>query len=899
MERKLVELVRRFSMLFRRGQFDSNLDEEMRLHRELREQEQIEQGLPPKEAHYAAQRRFGNDLVLREESRDMWGWNWLEDLLQDVRYGLRQLRRIPGFTAVAVLTLALGIGANTAIFSVVNSVLLRPLPFQDPERLVDLRETEVAPSDYPLSGQDYLDWQAQNHSLEGASLYSWRQSVSVRGAGEPEPAGAEPVQANFFDVLGVRPMLGRGFAPGEDSAGKNRVAVLSYGYWQRRLAGDQHAIGKALELNDEAYTVVGVMPPWFSFPRQPDLWMPLDMSPKELGPRGGHRWSAVARLKPGVSMRQARAELLAISERLEKEYPDSNNNVHAVLIPLQETLVGNSKTPLLVLLGTVTLVLLVACANVANLLLARATVRQREMALRASLGASRGRVLRQLLTEGLLLALIGAAFGTLGAWWCVRLLRDAKTLPLPRIHPLGLDGSVLLFTVSISILGGVLFGFAPAWQAPGLNLSETLKTAGQGALSPTRTGRWLRDALVVGQMAVTLALLVGASLLLRSFERLRSAEVGFQPQNVLTMYFELPKAKYPTMAARREFFDRLVDRASRTPGVQAAALSTEIPIEGGSNGYLSVDGGSDPKYSRLLVGWNYITPDYLRTLGIPLLEGRDFTAEDLERTASVAYRLEDLYKAGRGGEPKIPKDLTLVAVISHATAETFWRKQDPIGKSFHWNNLKFVIVGVVGDVKEYGVRAQTTPQAYFPFTLALWPYGRLTLKTRVPPTTVLGEIRRQVRGLDSGLTTFRPRTMEEVIVFNTQDTGLQAVLLGAFASLALLLAVVGLYGVMSYLVAQRTREFGIRLALGANQGIVLNLVLKQGLQLSLIGVGVGMAAATALAHTMSSLFYGVRPTDPPTFVGVAVVLTAVALAACWIPARRATKVDPMVALRHE
>jgi putative ABC transport system permease protein len=897
----LAELGRRLVMLFRRSQFDRDLEEEMRLHRELREQEQIEAGVAPEGAWYAARRRFGNEIVLREESRDMWGWNWLEDLAQDIRYGARMLRKNPGFMVVAVLTLALGIGANTAIFSVVNSVLLRPLPFQDPERLVDLRETEVAPGDYPLSGPDYLDWQAQNHTLEAVSLYSWRQIMSASGAGEPEPAGVVPMQANFFEVIGVRPLLGRGFAPGEDAAGKNHVTVLSYGFWQRRFGGNPQAIGKAIELNDEAYTVVGVMPRWFNFPWAPDLWTPLDMSPKNLGQRGDHSWNGVGRMKPGVTLAQARAELLTLSERLEKEYPDSNNKVHAVLIPLQETLVGDFRTPLLILLGAVTLVLLVACANVANLLLARATGRQREVALRASLGASRWRLLRQLLTESILLALTGAALGALGAWGCVRLLATAKTVSLPRVHPIGVDGFVLVFTVSVGILAGVLFGLAPALQVSALNLSEQLKTAAQVVLSPTRTGRLLRDALVVGQIAVTLALLVGAGLLLRSFARLRSADLGIHPHNLLTMTISLPDAKYPTLTARRQFFDQLVDRASHTPGVETAAVSSEIPLEGGSNGYLSVDGETDPNLSNQLVGWNWITPDYFRTFGIPVLEGRSFTPEDLDRTEATASRLHDLYEAAQGSAPKIPPDLELVCVISQTTARTFWRNQDPIGRSFHWDNMKVIVVGVVSDVKEYGVRAKMMPQAYFPFTLMLsyGGYGRLTIKTRVPPTSVLGEIRRHVRGLDSGLATFRPRTMDEVIAGNTQDAGVQASLLGVFAALALLLAVVGLYGVMSYLVTQRTREFGIRVALGARQASVLALILKQGLKLSLIGVGLGVAAAMGLTHVMSTLLYGVRPTDPSTFIAVATMLTVVALAACWIPARRATKVDPMVALRYE
>lgn len=831
----------------------------------------------------------------------MWGWNWPGDLAQDIRYSLRMLRKNPGFTLVAVLTLALGIGANTTIFSVVNSVLLRPLPFPDSERLVDLSETEAAPGDYPLSGPDYLDWQTQNHTLEAVSLYAWMQRMSASGTGEPEAAKVVPAQANFFETVGVPPVLGRGFAPDEDAAGKNHVAVLSYGFWQRRFGGSPQAIGRQIKLNDEAYTVIGVTPRGFNFPWSPDLWTPMDMTPKALGERGTHRWRGVGRIKPGVALAQARVELLAISERLEKQYPDSNGKVHAVLIPLQEALVGDVRTPLLVLLGAVTLVLLVACANVANLLLVRATGRQREVALRASLGAGRGRLARQLLTESVLLALMGAVLGTLGAWACVRMLATWSALPLPRVHAIGLDGYVLFFTVSLSVVAGILFGLAPALHASALHLSEQLKTTAQVMLSPTRAGRLLRDALVVGQIAITLALLMGAGLLLRSFARLRQADLGFQPHNLLTMSVSLPDAKYPTLATRRQFFDQLIDRVGHTPGVEAVAVSSEIPLEGGSNGYLSVDGGTDPNLSNQLIGWNWITSDYFHTFGISLLAGRGFTAEDLDRAGTAATRLHDLFRASPNRAPKIPPDLTLICVINQAAASTFWRNQNPVGRTFHWNDVKVTVVGVVSDVKEYGVRAQIMPQAYFalPLLLSDTGFGHLTLRTRVTPTSVLSAIRRHVRELDRGLALFDARTMDDIIASSTQDAGVQAWLLVAFAAVALLLAVVGLYGVMSYLVTQRTREFGIRLVLGAPPASVLNMILKRGFILSLAGVGVGAVAYLPLVSLMSTLLYDVRPRDPSTLVAVAILLTLVAMVACWIPARRATKLDPMVALRYE
>ncbi len=566
-----------------------DLEEEIRSHLKMEEQENLEAGMPQAEAHGAALRQFGNVTRAQEQSRDMWQWNSLETLFNDLRFGLRQFRRNPGFTTVAVLTFALGIGATTAIFSVVNSVLLRPLPFKDPARLVQCFETEEAPGTFPLSGADYLDWQAQNRTLAATSLYSYPVSMNASGVSEPEPAAVIKTQANFFHVLGVEPLRGRTFANGEDIAGKNRVAILSYGFWQQHFGG-ANVIGKPVVLDDESYTIVGVMPRWFNFQNAADIWIPVDMSPKELGPRGNHSWSAIARLKSGIPLGRARGELLAISERLEKQYPDSNDKVHAILTPLYDTLTNDSKTPLLILLGAVTLVLVVACVNVANLQLARASTRHREMAVRASLGAGRLRLVRQMLTESILLALTGAALGILGAWWCVRLLESAKTIPIPRANPVQVDGAVLLFAVSMSILAGVLFGLAPALQSSDLGLNEELKAGSQSVLSAARS-RWaLRDALIVAEICITFALLVGAGLLLRSFAHLRSANIGVDAHNVLTTSINLPEAKYGTIAARRRFFGQLMDRMEATPGIECAAVSTEIPLQGGSNGYIHVEG---------------------------------------------------------------------------------------------------------------------------------------------------------------------------------------------------------------------------------------------------------------------------------------------------------------------
>jgi predicted permease len=889
--------------LFQRHKPASDLEEEIHSHLKMEEQENLESGMSREEAHFAAMRRFGNITLAQETSKEMWGWSSAERLLQDLRFGLRQLRRNPGFTAIAVLTLALGIGAATATFSVVNAVLLHPLPYKDPSRLVQLFETEASPGNYPLCGADYLDWQEQNRTLEGSSLYSWADNMSASGAAEPQPAAVGRVQANFFDVLGVSPFEGRAFAHGEDVSGKNHVAVLSFGFWQRYFGGAANTLGKTVVLNNESYSVVGIMPRWFNWSGTTDIWTPFDMSPAAMGTRGNHNWNAVARVKAGVTVAQARADLLAISQRLEKQFPNSNNKVHAVVLPLNETMTHNSRTPLIVLFCAVSMVLLVACVNVANLQLARASTRHREMAVRSSLGAGRLRLVQQMLTESVLLAFAGAALGVLAAWWCVRLLESATSLPIPRANPVQVDGPVLLFAIGVAVLAGILFGLAPALQNSESSLNEEIKAGAQSVLSAAAGRRALRDALVVAEICITLALLVGAGLLLRSFVYLRNQDIGISPHNLLTASISLPDAKYSTLSARRQFFEQLLDRARHTPGVESAAISSEIPLRGGSNGYINIDGATDPALTSQLVGWNYITPDYFRTFGIRLLEGRNFTPDDLDSAAVVGQKMWDLYKAAQaqGGEPKIPPDVGWVAIISQATARTFWRDRSPIGQSFRHDNAKVTVIGVVSDVREYGIREQPMPQAYFPNTLAL-PYdgyARITVKSQTPPSSIIGPIRSHVRELDRGLALFRPLTMDEVMADDTQDVGVQAILLGTFATLALVLAAVGLYGVMSYLVTQRTREIGIRMALGAQQTNVLSLIMRQGTRLTLIGILLGVAAAYGLAHSMSALLYGVTPDDPLTFASVAALLALVALTAYYIPARRATRVDPLLALRYE
>jgi putative ABC transport system permease protein len=832
----------------------------------------------------------------------------MNTLLQDIRYGMRMLAKSPGFTAIAVLTLALGIGANTAIFSVINSVLLSPLPFKNPAQLVDLRESESAPGNFPLDGADYVDWQAQNKTFASMSLYSYSSSLSYSagGADLPEAAAAVATQANFFDTLGVQPLIGRTFAKGEDAAGKNREVILSYAFWQRHLAGQAGALGKIVQLNGTPYTITGVMPPWFNFPVGTDLWTPFDMNSQAMHNRGSHWANAIGRVKDGVSVEQARADLLAVSANINKEYRGKNDqDIHSLVFPMQERLVGNSRPQLLLLLGAVALVLLVACANIANLLLARATARTREMAVRAAMGAGRWRLARQLLTESVLLALGGAALGLFGAWWGVSILQSAQTLPIPRANPIQLNATALSFTIGISLLVGILFGLAPALQCSSLDLSEELKSSANAVVSATGAGRALRNTLIVAEIAVSLALLVGAGLLLRSFARLRSADIGINSRNVLTMRVNVPDTRYKTIDAQRQFLDQLAARASRIPGVSSVALSTEIATDGGSNGYITVPGNTNPKLANQLVEVNSITPEYFKTFGIPLVEGRTFNREDMQRAADFNQQFTALYESAKDpSKVKIPEGLSFPVIINEAMAKAFWPKQYPVGKSYTGagDHVQRIVVGVAGDERQWGIRQPAIPENYVPLTFQLGEGGiraTISVKTQVAPAGVATAMRGTVRDLDSTLALYHVRTMDDIIAEGMQDTTLQASLLGVFAILALVLAAVGLYGVMSYLVTQRTHEIGIRMALGAQQGDVLKMVVGQGMKLIAIGVGIGIVTALALTRLMSAMLYGVTATDPATYVGVAILLTVVAVAACYVPARRAMRVDPMVALRYE
>ncbi len=822
-------------------------------------------------------------------------------LLQDIGYFGRTIAKSPGFFAVAVLTLALGIGANTAIFSVINAVLLRPLPFHEPDRLVRLFQTEAAPGNYPFTGPDYIDMQAQNRTLEATALFAWYQRLNVSGSGQPETALAVSTEENFFDVLGVRPLLGRTFARGESAPGGAKVAILSYGFWQRHFGGDRAIVDKPVVLDSERYTVVGIMPAWFNYPKDTEIWTPLDKSPQNLGTRGSHSYLAIGRLRRGVSVSQSLADLKMIAARLERQYPDSNSKIGAAIVVMKDQLTRTSREPLLVLLGAVALVLLVACANVANLLLIRAGGRRRELAIRAALGAGRWRVVRQLLTESVLLAFAGGAAGLAAAWVGVGLLQSAKSQPIPLVNPVRIDLPVLLFTLGAAVVTGVLFGILPALQASAIPLSTELNSTSHGTGGAGGRTRRLRDVIAVAEVAVSLALLIGAGLLVRTFDNMRHADLGVDLRGVLTMSINLPAAKYGTVAAQQAFFDRLIERVRSTPAVRAATLSAQIPLEGGSNGYITVPGEDSTRLANQLFEWNYVSPDYFRAFGIPLLRGRTFTAADESETAVVAQKISEIFSVPNPRLVGLPA-LTWPAVVNRTMARIVWGKQDPVGRTFLLGGVITArVIGVVADSVVRDVRGEALPQACFPFAGSLGdPGGRyLSVRTNGSPTSMLAPIRAQLGAIDPTLAVAHPRTMEEVLADGVRDEGFLTWLVGTFATVAAVLAAVGLYSVMAFLVAQRRREIGIRIALGAGQGELLRFVLGHAAKLITAGVLVGLGAALWLTRLLRGLLFGVAPSDLSTFVVVSSLLVVVALAACAVPARRAMRVDPIVALRDE
>jgi putative ABC transport system permease protein len=876
---------------------EAEIVEELSQHLDDQYEQSLNRGATEEEAYGAALAGLAeSDLLARELKRverrvqqepltlGNETTNLLVDLLQDLRFGLRMLLKNPGFTIVAIIALALGIGANTAIFSVVNTVLLRPLPYKNPERLVMVWEENSKqgfPRDTPAAA-NYIDWRDQNHVFEGMAAMT-EISFNLTGTGEPERIDGQRVSGSLFQLLGVEPQLGRAFLPEEDRTGANRVVILSHGLWERRFGSDPTIIGRPINLDGQSFTVVGVMRKGFQFPSRTDqLWVPIAFTAKEAGQRGSHYLEVIARMKPGISLEQAQAEMTTIATRLQQQYPQTNTSIGAVVTPLHEHLVGNIKPALLVLLGAVAFVLLIACANVANLLLARAAVRQKEIALRLALGASRFRMTRQFLTESVLLSALGGGVGLVLAIVGLDVLKRFIPPNISQVQAIGIDTKVLLFTILVSIATGLLFGLAPAAQMASSNLNDTLKEGGRDPAGGHHGNR-IRGFLIISEVAVSFLLLIGAGLLINSFVRLRHIDPGFRAENLLTMKIALPETRYPDKQRRSIFFDELLRRVGTLPGVASAAVATDVPLTSTGNSVgVSIEGRTDPAPDRVpIVITRVVSPDYFKTMSIPLLEGRVFTEGD---------------KA----------DSPPAVVISETTARLFWPGESALGKhlkvGFPSTSPKpwLTVVGVVKDVRQYELIIEPKPQMYLPYQQAEFFEPRaLVVRTNFDPLSLVATVRQTVWEIDKDQPVSDISSMEEIVSDSVARQRFSMLLLGVFAGLALVLAAVGIYGVMSYSVAQQTREIGIRMALGAQRSDVLKMTVGQGLRLVLTGVAIGLAAAFILTRVMSTLLFGVSPTDPLTFVSISIVLIGVAVLASYIPALRATRVDPMFALRYQ
>ena len=893
MTRGFYKLRLRFRSLFERNGVERDLSDELRFHLEKLMEEKVTQGMTPEVARYAALRELGGVEQIKEECRDTRRVNHLENFLQDVRFGLRQLRRNPGFTAVAVLTLALGIGANTAIFSVVNTVLLHPLPYSDSRRLTDIFRRDGTLNSVPM----FSYWRQNNPCFDDLAAYGMRASgANLRGGDRPEMVQVLKVSANYFRLFGAIPILGRTFTAAEDRPGGPEALVMSYGLWQRRFGGDPAILGKTITLGGAAYSVAGVLSPRLKLYPPTDLWIPLQADPNSTDQ--AHILMVTGRLRPGTTLAEADMEMAVVGKRYAQAHPEQlGNDDKLKVVPMQEEMTGDVRPPLYMLLGAVGLVLLLACANVANLLLARATARQKEITVRAALGAGRGRILRQVLTESLLLATAGGSLGlALGSWGARALLfaipddlrmyervREMAQVP-------GLDPWVGGFAVLISVMTGVVFGLFPALQLSRADLTASLKESGAYA----GTGRkhyGTRSTLVILQVAIAVILLCGAVLLIRSFVALHRVEPGFDPHNLLTLKTSLAGPEYDRASVQDQLARQITERLERIAGVEAAAMSSALPFEAVSDMIFDIPGRPPLKGYKFTgdVLWCFVSPHYFATLRIPLRSGRLF--QEPERSHTV--------------------------IISEAMARKFWPHQNPVGQTIligaglgpEVNQGATEIVGVVGDVR-WWLDSEAAPIMYQPyaqipdksirFVSQLTP-ASIAVRTKpgVLPLSVTRAVQKALAAQNTQLPATQTATMEQVMLGSTAETNFLLLLLGIFAALALLLAAVGIYGVISYSVERRAHEFGIRMALGAKSADVLRLVVEQGCKLTLLGVGVGIAGALALTRFLAGLLYGVKPTDPLTFLATSGLLTVVALLACYIPARRATKVDPMVALRYE
>ena len=867
----------RLRSLFRRGQVEAELNEELRYHLERQIEVNTAAGMSVEEARYAALRAMHGLDQRKEECRDMRRVRLIEDLWQDFRFSLRSLLKRPGFTAIALLALALGIGANTAIFSLVNAVILQPLPYRDPDRLISVYGTRNRSTQGSVGPTDFLDYRSQNKTFEQfAASGSMMLPMNLTGSGEPERLNASIITGNYFDTFGVRPALGRGFSLENEKTGQDHVTVLSHAFWQTRFGGDPNIVNKTINLDGKAYEVLGVMPAEVVLPQPAQLWVPINFdADPEMKMRNARFLRGIGRLKEGVTLDQAQTDTDLIAAQLEQQYPDSNTGWSLRLIPLREILVGGSRTMLFILFGAVGFVLLLACANVANLLLVRAAARQKEIAMRTALGASRLRIIRQMITESLLLAIFGGALGALLAVAGVKLLVSLGEDNIPRTANVKIDATVLAFTLLISLATGLLFGLAPAIRTMKENLVDALKDGIRGGSEATVKNR-TRSLLVVFESAIAVMLLIAAGLLIRSLVALQNVDPGFDPNNVLTLRVDLPRQKYNTPEKASNFFEQLETRVAGLPGVEAVGLITDLPLSGEARDMPYRVEGRPATSDIAFVDFRRVNKNYFSAMRIPLRRGRNFTEQEVRQSDKAI-------------------------VVSQAFVDSVFPNEEALGKRLIiWSGIRnepYEIIGIVGDTRYQSLQGEPSATMYVPTRELL--FVNLVIRTQGDPLSLVGGVRKEVNALDPDQPIAAIRPMTEWVAMSAAGARYRTTLLGLFALLAMILAATGIYGVMSYSVAQRTQEIGVRMALGARPLDVLKLVVRQGMMLALIGVVVGLAGALALTRVMSSLLFGVTERDPITFVAVAALLIVVAFISCFVPAHRATRVDPLIALRCE
>jgi putative ABC transport system permease protein len=882
---------------FLRRHRDENMNEELRFHIERQTAANIAAGMTPHEARRQSMLQFGGVEAVKENCREQRRGFWLESLWVDLRFGFRMLCKNPGFSVIAVLTLSLAIGASTAVFSVVNAVLLKPPPYPHSERIVFPWRT--VPPGFNL-GYDQIPWGRFEFLFFSHELNTFQamgaflaDSFNLTGSGEPARIDGLRASAGFFPSLGVSPSLGRTFTPEEDQLGHNQEVVLSHKLWRERFAADPDVLGRVLELNGEPYTVIGVMPEGFAFPRaaempggftfakEVELWVPLALVPGPVLPAESSELAVVGRMRPGVTREQSQAEMDLLGKRLERQFPNSSGWFNARLTPMSRQVAGDTGRPLLLLLGAVGVVLLIACSNVASLFLARSLKRRREFTLRAALGAAQGRLVRQLLTESVLLASVGGLVGLLFANAGIYFVKVFGPANIPRLHEVSLDLRVLAFTLTVTLLTGVFFGLAPAIGAVRASLMEALKEGGQRS-GEGPSGSKIRSAFLVTQVALALVLVVATGLLTQTLFRLLKVDPGFRAEHVLTFELSLPASKYPDVDRIVALYHGALQRLRALPGVESAGIVEIVPMSGATESTaLRIPGrpaaaDEKPPYSNYTIA----SPGYFAAVGTPLLRGRDF----LETDTSTS-------------EP--------VTIINSSMAKKYWPNDDPLGKQVGPKSLKFpaaTIVGIVADTKRLSLREQPSPEMYVLYTQKVWPSllaMDVVLRANVDPASLTSSASEAIRSLDAGVPLAKVQTLTAVVDDSMTQQRFSVLLLGCFGALALLLASIGMYGVISYSVAQRTQEIGIRMVLGAQRRSVFQMVLGQGARLGGLGIMIGLVGALGVTRLLAGFLYGVRPTDPVTFAGVSLLLLAVALLACYIPARRAMRVDPMVAIRYE